>query len=338
MHIVDAFSQFNFFRGSAIFVEFFFVLSGFVLAHGYGCKLHLDTKEFIKSRFFRLFPLHVFMLLVFIGFETGKLIASHYFGFAFNNIPFSGVRGLNEIIPNLLLIQSWTTYTSALSFNYPSWSISIEFYMYIILLITVNVLGRFRYVAWLLLSLVAFLLMVTKSGILVKEVISGLSSFFGGCIVYILYTKISHFKISFPVGSLLELFSLTLIVTVVQTSFEFRHFYAIVIFLVTVLLFSFESGFFSKIMKNCIVQFFGKISYSIYMTHAAVLFLVTSTMFILQKKYGDGFTPMVNGERMISTGSEIGNNILVFFILIVVFSVSVLTNKYIETKYQKRGR
>ncbi len=35
MNIVGAFTELSFFRNSSIFVEFFFVLSGFVLAHSY---------------------------------------------------------------------------------------------------------------------------------------------------------------------------------------------------------------------------------------------------------------------------------------------------------------
>ena len=38
MHLVGSITELNFFRGSTIFVEFFFILSGFVLAHGYGFK------------------------------------------------------------------------------------------------------------------------------------------------------------------------------------------------------------------------------------------------------------------------------------------------------------
>ena len=43
MHLVGSITELSFFRGSSIFVEFFFVLSGFVLAHGYAYKKTLSS-------------------------------------------------------------------------------------------------------------------------------------------------------------------------------------------------------------------------------------------------------------------------------------------------------
>ena len=60
-----------FVRGSFLFVDFFFVLSGFVIAHA--CTEKVGTGQglakFLVTRFGRLFPLHVFMLAAFVGFE-----------------------------------------------------------------------------------------------------------------------------------------------------------------------------------------------------------------------------------------------------------------------------
>ncbi|QSB19598.1 hypothetical protein JN403_00265 [Pseudomonas sp. 15A4] len=64
-----------FFRRAEILLNFFFVLSGFVLAHSYGMKAGFGFKRFIVSRVFRLYPLHVVMLLVFILFELVRWAA-----------------------------------------------------------------------------------------------------------------------------------------------------------------------------------------------------------------------------------------------------------------------
>ena len=99
-------SELSFFRGSNLLVDFFFVLSGFVLAHGYAFKKDLKFKDFFIARTFRIFPLHIVLLIVFIILEFGRLLA-HNYGFNFNNIPFSDLTSVNEIFPNLLLLQSW---------------------------------------------------------------------------------------------------------------------------------------------------------------------------------------------------------------------------------------
>ncbi|MGS0827510.1 acyltransferase family protein [Shewanella sp. 0m-8] len=338
IHIISSFTEWGFFRGSGIFVEFFFVLSGFVLAHGYGCRDYIDSKMFIRSRVLRLFPLHIFMLGVFVFFELGKFIVFKYGGITFNNLPFTGERSLYEIIPNMLLIQAWSPYTSALSFNYPSWSISIEFYMYLILLLTIVFTGKYKQLIWAALSFVAFFLMLTKSDVLVKEVVSGISSFFGGCIVYMLYRNISHIKINAFVGTFLEIVSIILIVFIVKNEFEFRKFVAILCFFCTVLLFSFESGLVSNLLRNVVIQSLGRLSYSIYMTHAAVLFIVTSLMLVLQKVTNGSFAPMVNGQRMITTGNDVANNLLALVILLVVIAVSIFTHKLIEVRFQSYSK
>src|SRR5262249_28829215 len=60
------FSNAPLFRSGWLFVDFFFVLSGFVITHAYGGKLRSasSTLEFMTRRFFRLYPLHLFILIL----------------------------------------------------------------------------------------------------------------------------------------------------------------------------------------------------------------------------------------------------------------------------------
>ena len=57
-----------------IFVDFFFVLSGFVIAHSYSSKIHtsIDLLKFKFKRFLRLYPLHILTLIMFIFIEWTK--------------------------------------------------------------------------------------------------------------------------------------------------------------------------------------------------------------------------------------------------------------------------
>jgi peptidoglycan/LPS O-acetylase OafA/YrhL len=338
MHFIGSITELDFFRGSAIFVEFFFVLSGFVLTHGYGFKASLNFKVFMKARFFRLYPLHFFMFVVFVTLEFGKLFAHKFGGFIFNNEPFTNSFAISEMIPNLLLIQSWTPLTNPLTFNYPSWSISIEFYLYALFFFSIVVFKRNRILSWTCISFIALILIYFKSEVLVINVLRGLSCFFGGAFTYAIYIKLSHFKPSYILGSIVEAILLTCVVFIVQSQVEHRSIIAPVLFFFTVLFFAFESGFFSTLLKVKLLQFAGKLSYSIYMTHAAILFCLISIAMVLQKITGIEIAPMIETTRFVNFGGGMINNVVVIIILAIVIYISTLTYKYIEVNGLKLSK
>ena len=80
MHF-DVYGHFHFvpFYGNGyLFVDFFFVLSGFVISANYQHRLLrlFGIGHFMLLRFGRLYPLHVFMLACFIVFELIHSIIS----------------------------------------------------------------------------------------------------------------------------------------------------------------------------------------------------------------------------------------------------------------------
>jgi peptidoglycan/LPS O-acetylase OafA/YrhL len=330
INLVGSISELDFFRGSSIFVEFFFVLSGFVLAHGYAFKENLNFIVFMKARFFRLYPLHFFMFVVFVLLEFGKLFASEFGGLTFNNEPFTNSSAVSEMIPNLLLIQSWLPFTDHLSFNYPSWSISIEFYMYALLFVSILLFKSHRVLSWLTLSVMAFILINLDSQILPLEVLRGLSCFFGGSFTYVIYKKIAYMKPTYIVGSIVEALLLIFIVLIVQSQIEYRSIIASLLFFLTVLFFAFESGIFSKLLKFTPFQYTGKLSYSIYMTHGAILFCLLSAAIVLQRLTGIEMAPMIEMTRALNFGNSIINNLVIILILAIVIYISSLTYKYVE--------
>ncbi len=56
-------------RNSYLFVDFFFVLSGFVIAWNYGTRLGSwpEVRRFLVLRLGRVYPLHLFMLFLFLA-------------------------------------------------------------------------------------------------------------------------------------------------------------------------------------------------------------------------------------------------------------------------------
>lgn len=338
MHVLGAFSEQPFFRSADLFVDYFFVLSGFVFSYSYGQQQGLEIKRFLVSRTFRLFPLHLLMLVVFVVFEIAKLQAAKK-GFVFNNEPFTGEYAYSQMLPNALLVQSWTTLTENYSFNYPSWSISIEYYMYLLFALIVLLAFRARYLLWAVVSVVAFMDLLMGSAFFTLPAAKGLSCFFAGALAYLLYRKLSKAWVpGYRLMSVVELVSVALVVALLSSNLEARSLMCTLLFCVTVVVFAFDKGLLSQCLGNRLFGFLGKLSYSIYMTHAAVLFCFVSLFIVAQKFLGRPLAPTISGTRFLDSGSVSVNNMIVCAVIVCVVLVSALTYKYVELPGQKFGR
>lgn len=116
-------------------VDFFFVLSGFVLAHVYLGRLQggsLDFWDFVAKRVARIYPLHVATLVAMIAFGVISKVMHPAF-FVWDPAAFMGddlgatKRG---IFAHLTMTHAWGS-TQGLMFNLPSWSISAEWFAYL---------------------------------------------------------------------------------------------------------------------------------------------------------------------------------------------------------------
>jgi peptidoglycan/LPS O-acetylase OafA/YrhL len=338
LHIVGSITELTFFSNADLFVEFFFVLSGFVITHAYGSERHLDFRKFFILRTFRLVPLHVFLLGAFIIFEFLKLLASRK-GFVFNKEPFTGMYSPSQIVPNLLLVQAWTPLTENLSFNYPSWSISIEYYMYILFAGVSFFCFNRRHLVWIVISTGAFLLLYYNSGVLTAFAYKGLSCFFAGALSYSIFEKIRRsVQPNFAIASLLEVVALVMIVMTLNSDLTQKAIIASVLFCCVITLFAFDAGVISRLLQTTVFTFLGRLSYSIYLTHIIVLSLLILMFLVLEKKTGLALAPMVGDVRYIDSGNSILNNLLVALVLLSVVAISYFTYSIIEVNGQKVGR
>lgn len=122
------------FHKSYLWVDLFFLLSGFVLAYVYQSRFESSVskqnyRRFMWARFARVYPLHVFMLALFLLLESIQwwLVYSHAAGAEHLVPPFTGSDTPITFITNLLLVQTfhWEAY-----WNQPAWSISAEWLIY----------------------------------------------------------------------------------------------------------------------------------------------------------------------------------------------------------------
>lgn len=337
MHVQNTFTEFLFFKGSAQFVEFFFILSGFVLTHSYGKYKVVSFKTFVFRRFARLYPLHLVMLFVVTFIEVGKYVAWNSYGFAFSEIPFTGRFEPSEFIPNLLLLQSWTSVTNPLSFNFVSWSISIEFYLYIIFYLIICLFLSNKFIIFLSIFILGLLLRVTESTILVQEVVRGLTCFFGGGITYLVFIRYrKNISLSRNNWTIIESFTLLLVVSTVSSRFPYRDVVLTFLYFWTIFVFAYEAGYFSKILSKKLFRRLGDYSYSIYMIHPSILFVLTSILMLANRKTELDLVPIVDGRRFLDIGGIIPNNLMVILTLILTVTISHFTFKYIEIKFANK--
>jgi len=128
---VDAYTQF-FARGYQ-WVDCFFILSGFILSYVYGTKPASSSGllfKFLEARFARIYPLHLATLAFFL-----LLMAIPSIRHQPIDIPWG------HFWLNVFDIHGWG-FLGAFDFNFPSWSISVEFAAY--LLFPILCLGLIR--------------------------------------------------------------------------------------------------------------------------------------------------------------------------------------------------
>lgn len=118
-----------FINNSHVAVDFFFVLSGYVIALNYNHRIHnwVAVKHFMVRRLLRIYPLHLFVLMMFVVIECLKYFAENRFGLV-ANIPAFTSSNFENFIVHLVMLQG--VFFDPQAFNPPSWSVSVEYITY----------------------------------------------------------------------------------------------------------------------------------------------------------------------------------------------------------------
>jgi peptidoglycan/LPS O-acetylase OafA/YrhL len=104
-------------------VTFFFVLSGFILAHVYSSRDFPGYRIFIQSRIARIWPVHIFAILGLMVF--GRPGSITFFGYGLFD------QWVQLVFQVLLLHAVFPYWSYPFSWNSVSWSISTEFFFYL---------------------------------------------------------------------------------------------------------------------------------------------------------------------------------------------------------------
>jgi len=318
LNVLSPIYSLEFIRNAYLFVDFFFVLSGFVITHSYGDRMGtLDgVGVFALRRFSRLWPLHAVVLLAFVVVESGKAFMAAR-GATFYAPPFSGSTSPNAVLMHLGFAQAMGI-QDHLTWNPPSWSIAAEFWTYMIFAATLHVaatrFSRLRFAAEaflfiLLIGSVAVLLRYSDRGMDVTfdlGIFRCICGFLIGHFVYRLWQICPRDIFDAPSVEIAVLIAVIGYVSVAGRSGY--SFFAPLVFAVVVLVFAFEAGPVSKLMSNRGNEWLGRISYSIYMWQAFIIFnLVDRPVSIVEKITHRALTATDAGSAL---GGEAGKLIV----------------------------
>lgn len=341
------FSGLSLVRNAHLFVDFFFVLSGFVMTYAYQDRLRSlgDAGIMVWRRLGRLWPLHLALLAAFIALELAvPLIAMMSDTLSRSGAAFDPQSGMHlAAIPSHILLIHGLGIHDHLTWNIPSWSISVEFWVYIVFAIIVF-LAR-RWTVWAAIALAAFggtIIVLYSPEFLSTQVEFGffrcLYGFFAGHLVYRL-VKAAPARL--PMPTLIEIAALVGVIAYIswcgQTSLELA---APLVLGVGVWIFAQEQGGVSTVLKSRPFHAVGAWSYSIYMVHSLVIAVTHRSLTALQQMTDLQLVADVRGPeglaRTITVGGPWFLDALTLVYVACVIGLAALTWRWIEMPAQKR--
>lgn len=245
-----------------LLVELFFLISGFCLFMFYSERIKnnkLGIKDFLKKRILKLYPLYIITTIVILLLQF--LFLKKY-GYYFD----SGISlTIKDFLLNIVCLGRGWFSNDLYPYNAPAWFLSVLIFDYLLFYL-VNKFIKSDKLRFLVISGLIMLGVILKYNnfqypVFNVEMGRGLTNFFLGGFVSILYTKInSNIKIQNKVIIIL------LIIILLPIVFEFKSYYFLVfcIFPSVLLLFLLSDKY---LIKLNFLNMLGKISFSIYLWH-----------------------------------------------------------------------
>jgi peptidoglycan/LPS O-acetylase OafA/YrhL len=322
-------------RNGYLFVDLFFVLSGFVIFAAYGNELRSaqDMRSFLIRRIGRLLPLLLFSTLAFVLVVnaialTKTLAVSHGYAGALTT-----PHSIHYLVPSVTEVVSTLTMTHSMGIfdelilNTPSWSISTEFYTYLLFAaICLLLTGTARLVAFAGLCLIGFMFSTWASTVLHHCARQGgclsltydfgflrtIFSFFLGALVFHASRSpgIAPVRLQWPALALLGLL-LTLVNAYPLLALVFPLAFGLLIYSVCG-----DTGPLAALLKSRPCQVLGQRSYSIYLMHMPLLLL-----FQIIVKRVDGFA---------------ANSLLLLAYVATLVTIAGWTFRHVEDPFRAR--
>lgn len=272
------------FQGNLSFaVDFFFVLSGFVIAASYGDRLAggFPLMRYAVLRWGRVWPLHALVVALLVLLEAGLAIFGTG-GVLQGREAFTGTRDPATLPVTLLLLQSWVWPERGL-WDVQAWSLSIEMGLYLLAALMWRWLGRSA--NWLALAMAVaalFLLQVPPDWSV--SILRGIAGFGLGMGMWSLHRRLEGWSLTSPMASAAELVLLGLLVVLLSGTWPLAALDPL--FAAMVLLFARQQGIVSRVLLTAPMRWLGVLSYALYMVHGLVIGRVYDLLAVAQARAG----------------------------------------------------
>ena len=262
-------------------VDFFFVLSGFVIVAAYGERLAagFSTLRFMVLRAGRVWPLHAAMVALYLVLELAYAVAGG--GALGGRAPFTGARDPVALVPVILLLQEYV-YPQRDLWNVQSWSISVELGLYFGAALLWRFAGRRAVIVAAVAALLALVLIDGGWAGVWGNLLRGVAGFGLGAGVWTLFRRLPNAGIRAMAGFEIA----TAIAAVAAIAAAAPTALSDSVFAALVLVFAREQGPLSRALRSPPFVWLGALSYSLYMVHGMVIGRILDLAAVVQSRVG----------------------------------------------------
>jgi len=333
-------------RDAYLAVDFFFVLSGFVIAHAYWDRLAdgASTARFLIRRVGRIWPLHVAVLLALVVLEVVRA--------GLGDTAFDGETSGVALAANLVLVQAWGPLPIA-TWNVPAWSISAELFAYILFAVVSLLAPTQRVLLSALIAVISAVVLMVFAPDMDQAATLALPrvgyGFFAGVLVLAAWRHSGGLPgLSPRLASGLEL--ALVVVTLGYIAMVQRGvlgFAAPLLFAVAIYVFAAGRGVVSRLLSSRPLQFLGRVSFSVYLLHflinagigmaAALAERITGMQLRAEASaiYGVALPPERANWLLVDLGGPWVNDVASIAYVAALLALSALSWRFIEQPGQK---